>query len=90
MSDMDDVPLLHVYPQGAWHDLVQIVGNPRGLRRLQAAIEVALQEQDAVSTQAFTADGEGYPIEVKIVSSADMEGQPLPYVCEIANPRATI
>ena len=58
---MSDVPHMHVFAQGAWHDSVEIVADTKALLGLKKAIEDALATGSGFS-MAFVGDGEGYNI----------------------------
>lgn len=59
----EEIPLLHVYGQRAWHDEVYIVGNKQGLEILLVAVKQAIKEsRGEADNLVFTADGEGYGV----------------------------
>lgn len=59
----EDPPLVHVYPQVAWHDDVFIVANKEGLLALQRAISGALKKGKGVE-EVTVADGECYNVKI--------------------------
>ena len=84
MSD-DDVPLLHLIAQTAWHDPAFIVGNREGLKRLRKAIDTALLRPGAwTRADECAADGEGYGVHVRCVTTAEMETAPYGYTDPVA------
>lgn len=63
MANKDNIALVHVHGQKAWHDDVYIVGNRAGLTVLHDAVNRALNNPDeTASTEAFVSDGEGFEL----------------------------
>lgn len=56
-------PKLHIHSPSIWHDHAFIVGDRESLQLLRDAIDSALAEEKGKAT-AFTADGEGFDLEV--------------------------
>lgn len=84
------VRLLHIYPQGQWHDDVKVVGNRNALQVMRDAIDAALRDGNA-KTSAMVSDGECFSL---IVEVEDHEWQhpawttrQTPYADPIANGR---
>jgi len=63
MNKKKDPPLVHIYPQVAWHDDVFVVANKEGLLALQRAIYGALKKGKGVA-EVYVADGEGYDVKI--------------------------
>lgn len=80
-----DPPLVHVYPQAAWHDDVYIIANEEGLLALRTAIDRALKKGKGVA-QVSVADGEGYGVKVLLHSagwpSEEWKTLALPYTAD--------
>ena len=80
--------VLHVYPQGAWHDDVLIAGNRQALEGLARAVARALEQGADATEEVFAADGEGYRLVVRPVDQAwqgsEWQGMRLPYTEEYA------
>lgn len=85
MKKEKDPPLVHIYPQVAWHDDVYIIANEEGLLALQTAIDKALKKGKSVA-RVFTADGEGYGVKVLLHSagwpSEEWKTLALPYTAD--------
>lgn len=81
-------PVLHIHGQSRWHMSAVVVGNRAALLGLRDAIDRALKGECRAAVETFSADGEGYEVEVRL-RDADM-GAPewnnarLPYFDEIA------
>ncbi len=90
-----DEMLLHIYPQGQWHDDAVIVGTPAALTELRDALDMALEHgavriplEYAVQTEhVFTGDGEGYLVHVACLDGDEMQRVRLPYTDEVARDR---
>ena len=83
-AEYERLPWLMIYGQEEQHDELHIVGTEVGLSRLRDAVDKALSANPAQSVRrayekAFTPDGEGYEIAVKLCSRAEMDTMPLPY-----------
>jgi hypothetical protein len=79
----EEFGVVHIWGQGAWHDTVYIRGNRSGLERLKRAVDEAL-EAGVASTEAYVSDGEGYDIDIQMVSDEDAEMLGVPYFEDIA------
>ncbi|MGI9862711.1 hypothetical protein SDD30_15145 [Moorella naiadis] len=81
-------PVIHVYAQEIWHDDAYIAVNREGLLALKKAIETAL-EIGSCEICAFTADGEGFSLEVLLVEGDLRKGEwvniAMPYTDELAS-----
>lgn len=84
---MSDTRYLHIYAQAFWHEEAVIVGNRDALLALADAINVAVLSGDSgtESMEAFTADGEGYTVRVRLMDYDGMRKLRLPYTDEDAN-----
>ena len=84
---MSDVRLLHLYAQPAEHDDAWIVGNRTALVAFAQAIQDAFTSGEG-STDAFTADGEGFTLHVRLddtpTSSPSWVRRAVPYTDESA------
>ena len=84
---MSDVRLLHLYAQPAEHDDAWIVGNRTALVAFAQAIQDAFTSGEG-STDAFTADGEGFTLHVRLddtpMSSPSWIKRAVPYTDETA------
>lgn len=84
MND-DNEHYIHVYGQFVWHDSAAIIGTRGSLLALRSAIDAALAHGNGNGfVEAFAADGEGYDIQVSLVSSNDFFGLAHPYMDEVA------
>ncbi|STZ77368.1 hypothetical protein [Bergeriella denitrificans] len=64
--------ILHVYGQQQYHDDLIICGTRPALEKLKSAIEAALTHSDGFEMgTGFQNDGEGYDIEVYLVTEAE-------------------
>ena len=66
-------PILVVYAQEQWHDTARIVGSREALQALRDALMVALDGNlyKPIRTEVSAPDGEGFYIEVEMVSDED-------------------
>lgn len=84
--------ILHILPQGAWHDPAWIIGTSDAITALRDALNVALASEltDGRSAAAvfshMAADGEGYKVSCRVVSAATMDVVPFGYTEDVANP----
>ena len=78
MPDQEDMGLgwAHVRPQPYPHGPARIIGNRKALEQLQYAIEAALAGVEAPYAEVFARDGEGYQLQVQMVSVLDSLGDP--------------
>jgi hypothetical protein len=77
-------PYIHIYGQAYNHSNAFIIGNYDGLMLLLRALEKTLHYEptpngDAVGTNFFVGDGEGYKIIIKETSNEEMAQLELPY-----------
>jgi hypothetical protein len=79
----EEFGVVHIWGQGAWHETAYIRGNRSGLERLKRAVDEAL-EAGSGSAEAYVSDGEGYDIDIRIVSDKDAEMLAVPYFEDIA------
>jgi hypothetical protein len=79
-----ELPHLHIYGQGYWHDDVWLQGSRAGLKALRDAIDRCLAESASARSLAITADGEGYNVVIDVRSLEALDRQPLPYIDPIA------
>ncbi len=88
-ADRDEpgtLPLCHCIPQTSSHRPAFLIANEEGLLRLRDAIDLALAARDrSFAAQMFAADGEGYQLIVRRVTSEAMDEQVLGYIDPIAN-----
>ena len=70
---------VHVYGQDAHHDPVIIVGTREGLLTLLDAVMDALLTRPKRPRLFFAADGEGYEIDISLVSDAQIDNYVSPY-----------
>lgn len=86
--DRAQVPLVHVYPQDAWHGSAYIVANGAGLMALRQAIDEALTRGRS-EAEVMAADGEGYGLRAMHLSgdiaSEGWRALGLPYTDEEAS-----
>lgn len=75
---------LHIYAQETWHDDAYIGGTRECLEMLRKAIDEAL-ESGYGQKQMFTSDGEGYKVNVVLMSETDAERMCVPYTDLIAS-----
>jgi hypothetical protein len=81
-------PLCHCVAQACWHLPAFLIANEEGLLRLRTAIDLALATKNqSFAAQMFAADGEGYHLIVRHVSSHAMNDQAMGYTDPIANVR---
>ena len=82
------IPYVHLYAQPVWHAEAYLVGTRAGLTMLAVAIERALARADGTATfVTFAGDGEGYPLQVRLVSESELlHAYVVPYTDEIARP----
>jgi len=66
MAIDDEVKLLHIYGQDAWHDSVHIAGNREALEELRETIDEALCGVP-YSMEAMVNDGEFYDVRVVLL-----------------------
>jgi hypothetical protein len=85
VSDLHEEPWLHIYAQYTNHAPATIRGTKEGLIALRDALTVAIEAGKSEGT-AYTADGEGYPIEVQRVNVINFLGR-LPYTAEWHQPK---
>lgn len=76
--------VLHIFPQGSWHDEVMIAGNREGLLALKNAVEKALNNERFGESHAFVNDGEGFTILVAQLHPSEMDAFKVPYTDEHA------
>ena len=85
---MKEPAVLHVYPQGAWHDDVLIAGNRQALEALRDVVTRALEQGPDAFETVFAADGEGYRVVVRRmgepVEDPEWQSMRLPYTEEYA------
>jgi hypothetical protein len=85
MEKKKNPPLVHVYPQTAWHDDVFVVANKEGLLALQRAVNGALKKGKGVA-KVSVADGEGYDVKVLLYNvswpSKEWKTLALPYTAD--------
>jgi hypothetical protein len=75
---------LHIYGQSYFHEKAFIVGDKEALTQLRDAIDAALANE-AGTTLAYVADGEGYDVEVYQENSDTFwEDAQRPYTDEVA------
>ena len=82
---MSDTRYLHIYAQAFWHEEAVIVGNRDALLALADAIQYAANVDGETHAEAFTADGEGYTVRVRLMDYDGMRKLRLPYTDEDAN-----
>lgn len=88
-ESQDPVPTIHVLAQTMWHDPAWIIGNRSGLELLRAALNAALDGDEALGgdgcgvAHVFARDGEGFPL-VVMCREDEMSGAPYGYTDEIA------
>lgn len=56
--------ILHIYPQDFPRDMSTVVGTPQALRALGTAINLALKQGEALSTEMQDTAGESYVVKV--------------------------
>ena len=80
--------VLHIYPQGAWHDDVLIVGDKLALNYLRGAVNAVLETEfnPSKTTTVYTNDGEGYGIHVLCLPEVP-DNLAVPYTEGIAKER---
>jgi len=64
-----EVKLLNIYGQEAWHTEARIIGSKDGLLELRDAIEKAIKDGKATTSNdlpLFASDGEGYEVIVEM------------------------
>ena len=73
--------LLHILPQGTYHDQAEIRGSNVALRRLgEALIEASKKGQcQQVKVSMMAADGEGYQVVIQPMSDQQIDAGPMPY-----------
>lgn len=85
MSEMPDTIDLHIYAQTQWHDEAYIVGNRAGLTALRDALTRLLDEAASTATlPAYTNDGEGYDLTVRLADQRIFDALTVPYTDPIA------
>ena len=62
-----------------WHDESYILGDRSGLLALRNAIDDAMSNHVATSSNVFTSDGEGYRIRLMVVDLETLEKLRMPY-----------
>lgn len=77
---------LHVYSPWTWHDDARLIGNREALEALQEALTHVLAGQGTAILQTFTSDGEGFDLEVRMVTREEMDQLPMPYTDRDTNP----
>lgn len=82
-------PYLHVFAQFTHHAEARIVGSKKGLDALADAIAIALKDGDALSEPVFVNDGEGFRVEVKCASDAEVEKLDDPYYSTFVSDEVT-
>lgn len=75
MSDIDNMPWIHVYGQYMYHSEAVIRGTAPALTALRDAIDSALKGGEA-EANVFATDGEGYEIKVQKVNTCALVGEP--------------
>ena len=75
----DDVAWLQIYGQAYWHRPAEICGDETALTALRDAINKALEGKEA-QMLAFSSDGEGYELSVKVMSQEELEELPSHYI----------
>jgi hypothetical protein len=82
-----DEGILHVYSPSAHHGDASVVGTRAGLALLRDALTWLLAqptEGTATSVLTFTADGEGYHLDVMLEADSGMDAYVLPYTAPYA------
>lgn len=76
----DGTEWLHLFAQPQWHFEASIVGTRKGIEALRDALNRALDDADGVaSAEVFANDGEGYGVNVYVVTFAEMDRMQQPY-----------
>jgi hypothetical protein len=75
---------LHIFAQEQWHDSAYIVGTKEELKRLAAAISVAIEKGEQ-KCQFFVNDGEGYDVVIRVVDAVTAGRLSVPYTEEMAS-----
>jgi hypothetical protein len=75
---------LHIFAQEQWHDSAYIVGTKEDLKRLEAAISMALGKGDE-KCPFFVNDGEGYDVVIRVVDELTAGNLAVPYTEEMAS-----
>jgi hypothetical protein len=70
--------MIHLYSNFTYHDPAYLCGTKESLIELREAINLALREGKA-EFEAFTADGEGYELNVYCLNDDGMSNLQLPY-----------
>jgi len=80
-SDEARKELLHILPQGTYHDQAEIRGSNVALRRFgEALIEASKKGQgQQVKISMMASDGEGYQVVIHPMSDQQIDAGPLPY-----------
>ncbi len=85
MSDRPDTTDLHLYAQSQWHDEAYIVGNRAALTALRDALTRLLDGAASTETlPAYTNDGEGYDLLVRLADQRIFDALTVPYTDPIA------
>jgi hypothetical protein len=80
--------VLHIYAQAFWHEEAVIVGTREALLALADAINVAVLKDNSDGVErmeAYTADGEGYDVRIRLMDENSMNKLVLPYTDDDAN-----
>lgn len=83
MPENNGLGMIHIYAQSAWHAPSHIFGTRGDLLKLAEAIRDALEDGEG-DCGTYTADGEGYQVEVYLCSDEEMNMLPLPYTEDYA------
>lgn len=69
---MDQIAIINLYPQAAWHEPARIELNRTGLRILRELLNAAEEYADGhadIGADVFASDGEQYPLEVAVTET---------------------
>ncbi len=78
------IPTVHLHSQASWHDSAYISANRSGLLALRQAIDEALGGAQTGTADVFTNDGEGFDLQVRCVTGAQIYKLALPYTDDVA------
>lgn len=79
ISDFENLPFLHIYPQRTYHGPAEIMGTRTALVDLRDAIDLALKTGMEAIAEGIVVDGESYAVIINIRNLAALEKRSLPY-----------
>ena len=82
----DDLCMLQIYGQTMWHADAHLFGTVSGLTTLRDILTAAIESEKVQVAQFFPSDGEGYDLEIKVMTPEWLDRQPCWYSDEMANP----